>query len=58
MNPVIQLLQSLGCDLTVIPTNDYELGVLIMKFIAAFGLVWIFVKMIFLLTRNMLGGRW
>lgn len=58
MNPVIELLQTLGCDLTVIPTNDYELGVLIMKFIAAFGLVSIFVKMIFTLTRNMIGGRW
>ncbi len=58
MNPIVELLQTLGCDLTVIPTNDYELAVLIMKFIAAFGLVWLICKMIFLVTRNFLGGRW
>lgn len=58
MNPVIQLLQQLGCDLTVIPTNDYELAVLIMKFIAAFGLVILFLKMIFHVTRSFLRGRY
>lgn len=58
MNPVIQLLQSLGCDLTVVPINDYECAVLIMKFVAAFGLVWLFCKFVYLLTRNMIGGRW
>lgn len=58
MNPVIQLLQSLGCDLTVIPQNDYELGVLIMKFIAAFGLVFLFIKFTFSIARSMIGGRW
>lgn len=58
MNPVVQLLQNLGCDLTVIPTNDYECAVLVMKFIAAFGLVWLCCKFLLLLTRTMLGGRW
>lgn len=58
MNPVIQLLQNLGCDLTVIPTNDYELAVLIMKFIAAFGLVILLFKMIFCVTRGFLRGRY
>ena len=57
MNPIIELLQTLGCDLTIIPTNDYELAVLIMKFIAAFGLVWLIMKMVFQVTRNFLGGR-
>lgn len=58
MNPVIQLLQTLGCDLTIIPTNDYELAILIMRFIAAFGLVWLCLKFLLLITRNMIGGRW
>lgn len=58
MNPVIELLQLLGCDLTIIPTNDYEFGVLVMKFIAAFGLVWLMLKMVFFTTRRFLGGRW
>lgn len=58
MNPIIQLLQQLGCDLTVVPTNDYELAILIMKFIAAFGLVYLMVKFLLLITRHMLGGRW
>lgn len=57
MNPVIELLQQLGCDLTVIPTNDYELAVLIMKFIAAFGLVVLLMKMIYTVTREFLRGR-
>lgn len=57
MNPVIELLQQLGCDLTVIPTNDYELAVLIMKFVSAFGLVVLFMKMIFTVTRSFLRGR-
>ncbi len=57
MNPVIQLLQQLGCDLTVIPTNDYELAVLIMKFISALSLVIMFMKMVFTVTRQFLRGR-
>ncbi len=57
MNPVIELLQQLGCDLTVVPTNDYEMAVLIMRFISAFGLVMMFMKMIFQVTRQFLRGR-
>ena len=34
MNPVIQLFYNLGCDLTQVPTNDYEAIVLVLKFIA------------------------
>lgn len=58
MNPIIELLQQLGCDLTVIPTNEFELAVLIMRFVSAFGLVIMFMKMIFTVTRHFLGGRW
>lgn len=58
MNPVIELLQTLGCDLTVIPTNDFELAVLVMKFIVAFGLICIFLKFLFKVMCNMLGGKW
>ena len=57
MNPVIELLYQLGCDLTIIPTNDYELAVLIMKFISAFGLIIMLMKMIFTVTRSFLRGH-
>lgn len=56
--PVIELLKELGCDLTVIPTNEYELAVLAMKFVACFGLVWLICKITMLVTRQFLGGRW
>lgn len=57
MNPIIELLQQLGCDLTVIPTNEFELAVLIMRFISAFGLLILIMKMIFTVTRSFLRGR-
>lgn len=58
MNPIIDLLYQFGCDLTTIPTNYYELAVLIMRFISAFGILMMFMKMIFTVTRHFLGGRW
>ena len=35
--PIIQLYQTLGCDLTVIPTTDYEALVLVLHFLAVSG---------------------
>ncbi len=58
MYPVIQLFQSLGCDLTQIPTNDYEGLVLILKFIACLALILMFLKSLFKVMCHMLGGKW
>lgn len=57
MYPIIELLYNLGCDLTTVPTNDYELAVLIMKFIAVLSVVILFLKMVFTVTRSFLRGR-
>ena len=58
MYPIIELFKSFGCDLTVIPSSDYELAVLIMKFVAVLALLLLLVKFLLLLTRNFLGGKW
>ena len=58
MNPVIQLFYNLGCDLTQVPTNDYEAIVLVLKFIACLVLVCMFLTSLFKVMCNMLGGKW
>lgn len=58
MTPLIKLFYDLGCDLNSIPSSDYELAVLIMRFVAVLSLVWLCLKFLLLITRNMLGGKW
>lgn len=57
MNPIIQLFYDLGCDLNVAPTNDYELAILIMKFIAALSMILLFLRFLYKVMANMLGGK-
>lgn len=58
MNPVIQLFYDLGCDLTVTPANEFECFLLALKFIAASTFIIMFLKFLFKIMCNMLGGKW
>ena len=58
MNPIIKLFYDLGCDLTVAPANDYELALLIMKFIAILIMIVLFMRFLYKVMASMLGGKW
>ncbi len=58
MNPIIQLFYNLGCDLTVVPTNEFECFLLALKFIACLVLICVFLRFLFKIMCNMLGGKW
>lgn len=58
MNSIIELFYNLGCDLTTAPTSDYECFLLALKFIAVLVFVCIFLKFLFKVMCNMLGGKW
>lgn len=58
MNPVIELFMTLGCDLTVVPANEFECFLLALKFIAASTFIVMFLKFLFKVMCNMLGGKW
>ena len=45
--PIIQLYQKLGCDLTVIPTSDYEPLVLELHFLAVSGFLFALIHSMF-----------
>lgn len=58
MNPLIQLFYDLGCDLTITPTTPYECFLLALKFLAVLVILVMFLKFIFKIMCNMLGGKW
>ncbi len=58
MNPLIELFYNLGCDLTVVPSNEFECFLLALKFLAALVLIVMFLKFLFKVMCNMLGGKW
>lgn len=45
--PIIQLYQTLGCDLTVIPETDYEALVLVLHFLAVSGFLYAMIHSMF-----------
>lgn len=58
MTPILDLLRDLGCDLYLIPRDEFELAVLAMRFIAVLSIVILCLKFLLLITRHMIGGRW
>lgn len=58
MNPVIELFYNLGCDLTAVPANEFECFLLALKFIAVLTFIVMFLKFLYKIMCQMLGGKW
>jgi len=57
VNLIVELYQSLGCDLSVVPSTWKEMCVLGFQFLGVSGFLLWFVKMLFSLMRGAFRGR-
>lgn len=57
-NIIHQLFFELGVNLDYIPQNKYEAFTMGLQFLAGLWFIWWFVKFLFTLLKQFLGGRW